>query len=315
MNRNTKYGLIYAAISIFVGGILPVVANARPGELDSQVFSGMSSLFQVLFFIPILLIERWLNHRKSEDTENELRIRSDDKFYFGKSKWKLYIIVGLSTSLIYFLYFEGLLWAGSINGGLTLKTTSIFGLLFGFLLLKERITKIQVVFAFVLFFGMVLAVTQGAFHLLELNLGVILILICAAFWMVVHTCTKPYLSNEIASSSGLLIARNSISAAVLIGSYVIIFGEQISMVLDPVNAFFYIIMGLIYGINLFCWYKMLKFLDVYFTTIIITPQIIVTSIFGVILLGELFTIYHVIGIILIIGSIIVISQQAKSKVG
>ena len=294
---------------------MPVVANARPGELDSQVFSGMSSLFQVLFFIPILLIERWLNHRKSEDTENELRIRSDDKFYFGKSKWKLYIIVGLSTSLIYFLYFEGLLWAGSINGGLTLKTTSIFGLLFGFLLLKERITKIQVVFAFVLFFGMVLAVTQGAFHLLELNLGVILILICAAFWMVVHTCTKPYLSNEIASSSGLLIARNSISAAVLIGSYVIIFGEQISMVLDPVNAFFYIIMGLIYGINLFCWYKMLKFLDVYFTTIIITPQIIVTSIFGVILLGELFTIYHVIGIILIIGSIIVISQQAKSKVG
>ncbi|NVM52145.1 MAG: DMT family transporter [Candidatus Helarchaeota archaeon] len=313
MKKATKLGLIYAIISIFVGGILPVVANARPTTLDSQIFSGMSSLFQFLFFLPIFLIERWLNNRSSDDTESELRIRSDDKFYFGKSKWKLYIIVGLTMSLIYFLYFEGLVLAGSINGALALKTSSIFGLLYGYLLLKERITKIQVVFAFVLFFGMVLAVTQGAFDLLELNLGVILILICASFWMVIHTCTKPYLSNEIVTSSGLVIARNSISAAILIGSYVLIFGEQINRILDPVNAFFYVIMGLIYGINLYCWYKMLKYLDVYLTTIIITPQIIVTVLFGVIFLGELFTMYHLIGIMLIIGSIIVIEHQAKLK--
>lgn len=294
---------------------MPVVANARPSELDSQIFSGMSSVFQVLFFIPILLIERWLNNRRPDNTETELRIRSDDKFYFGKSKWKLYIIVGLSTSLIYFLYFEGLILAGSINGVLALKTTAIFGLLCGYLLLNERITKIQVVFSFVLFFGIILAVTEGAFSLLELNLGIILILICAAFWMVIHTCTKPYLSNEIATSSGLVIARNSISAVVLIGSYVLIFGDRISVILEPGNAVFYILMGLIYGTNLYCWYKMLKFLDVYFTTIIITPQIIVTALFGVLFLGDSFSpLYHTAGIILIIGSIIVINQQVKSKI-
>ncbi len=250
MNRNTKYGLIYAIVSIFAGGIIPVIANARPIGLDSHIFSGMSSLFQVLFFLPILFFEGWLNNRKSDDTEKEVRIRSDDKFYFGKSKWRLYIIVGLCTSVIYFLYFEGLLLAGAINGFLALKTTVIFGLLYGYLLLKERITKIQVVFAVVLFFGLILAVTQGAFHLLELNLGVILILVCAGLWMVVHTCTKPYLSNEIASVSGLVIARNSISAAVLVGSYVILFGEQISIILDPANAFFILSWG--YFMELVC---------------------------------------------------------------
>ncbi len=72
-------------------------------------------------------------------------------------------------------------------------------------------------------------------------------------------------------------------------------------------------MGLLYGIGLYAWYKMLKFLDVYLTTIIITPQIIVTSLFGVIILGEIFTIYHIIGIILIMGSIVIINQQAKNK--
>ncbi len=313
MNRKIKLGVIYASISIFVGGILPVVANLRPAMLDSQIFSGMSSLFQVLFFVPILLIERWLDKKGSKDDGNSPKFHADGKFYFGKSKWKAFIVVGLTTSLIYFLYFEGLMLAGSINGTLALKTTSIFGLLFGYLLLKERITKIQVLFAFVLFFGLVLAVTQGAFYILELNFGVILVLICAAFWMVVHTCSKPYLSNEIVTPSELLIARNLIAAAILIGSYALIFGEQLGMILNPINAFFYIIMGLIYGTNLYCWYKMLKYFDVYLTTIIITPQIIITSLFGVILLGEPFTIYHLIGIIMIIGSIIVINQQVKSK--
>lgn len=254
-----------------------------------------------------------MDKRRGDNVKDGPEIHANDKFYFGKSKWTLYIVIGLSTSLIYFLYFEGLLLAGAINGVIALKTTVIFGLICGYLFLRERITKIQILFAGVLFVGLILAVTQGKFHLLELNLGVILILICAALWMVVHTCTKPYLSHEIVSSSGLVIARNAIAAAVLIGSYVIIFGEQIALVLDPVNAFFYIIMGLIYGINLYSWYKMLKYLDVYLTTIIITPQIIVTSLFGVMLLGEPFTEFHVIGIILIIGSIIVINHQAKSK--
>ena len=198
---------------------------------------------------------------------------------------------------------------------LALKTTAIFGLLYGYLLLKERITKIQVVFSLVLFFGIILAVTDGGFSVLELNFGVILILICAALWMVVHTCTKPYLSNEIATSSGLVLARNSISAVVLIGSYVLIFGDQISVIFEPESAVLYILMGLIYGINLYCWYKMLKFLDVYFTTIIITPQIIVTVIFAIIFdPNETFSpIFHTLGIVLIIGSIIIINQQAKRK--
>ncbi|MFX1296706.1 MAG: DMT family transporter [Promethearchaeota archaeon] len=297
---------------------MPVVANARPEMLDSQIFSGMSSLFQVLFFIPIFLIERRINNKKSNDIKKNPIISDEklqnQKFYFGKSKWKIFIIIGITTCLVYFLYFEGLKLAGSINGALSLKTTSIFGLLFGYLLLKERITKIQLIFSGILFFGMIIAITQGEFYLLKLNLGVYLILICAAIWMVVHTCSKPYLSNEITTSSELLITRNSISAAILIGAYVLIFGDQIMVILDPINAFFYIIMGLIYGTNLFCWYKILKYFDIYLTSILITPQIIVTSLFGTIFLGEPFTIYHLIGIILIIGSIIVIGYQSKPKV-
>lgn len=319
VTRETKLGIIFAIITIIFGGIQPILANARPDILDSHIFSGMSTLLQALIFLPVFLIEFRLNKKKSDPPDlNELK--PGHRLYFGKNKWILFIIIGLMFSLAFFFYYEGLLLAGAINGTLAQKSTAFYGLIFGFMLLKERVTKIQIVFSVVLFFGMALAVTQGAFYLLiSIDLGVIygviLILLCCAIWMVGHTCSKPYLNSGITTPSEMMVMRNSISATVLIGTYLFIFGpyHALLIILDPLNAFFYVLMAFVYGANLFCWYQILKYLDVSIGTIIITPQIIVTAFFGTIFLGEAFTIFHLLGLIIIIGSIIVISYQSKSK--
>ncbi len=314
MERETKIGIAFAICSNIIGGITPFLANARPATLDSHIFSGMSSLFQFLFFLPILFIDRWLTSRRSNKSEKITSVvAKEEKFYFGKSKWRLFIVIGLAFAVVYFLYFEGLRLAGTINGIISLKTTAIFGVLFGYLLLKERVTKIQAIFAGFLFFGMIIAITEGQFYLLKLNLGVILILICAVIWMVGHTCSKPYLTNKITSSSELVIARNGISALVLIGTYAIFFGENIATILNPVHAFYYIMMGLVYGLMLYSWYELMKYFKVSIASIIITPQIIITSIFSVIWLGEPFTIYHAIGIAIMIVSIVVINLQSTKE--
>ncbi|MHA1766287.1 MAG: DMT family transporter [Promethearchaeota archaeon] len=315
VTKETKIGIFFAFFSIFLGGLQPVWANLRPIELDSHIFSGMSCLIQALIFMPIFLIERNYNS-KNEDFINEkrdLEKQNRYKLFFGKSKWGLFIVIGTLFSIMMFLYYYGLTLAGSINGTLAVKTTAIFGLVFGFLLLKEEITKMQIVFSCVLFFGMIIAITQGAFYLLEVNLGVILILTCAAVWMFGHTCSKPYLVNKITTGSELLVMRNLISASVLIISYVIVFGPHVMIIFNPEYAYYYIIMGLIYGSNLFCWYKILQNLDVSIGTIVITPQLIVTAFFGSLLLNEPFTIYHLIGLIIIIFSIFMINYRPKSK--
>lgn len=314
MDKDIKIGVIFAILSNFLGGLQPVVANARPLALDSYIFAGMSSLFQFIFFIPVFFIERWRMRKKLSEVQPEgISTLEKPKYYFGRSKWKLFLVIGITFALVYFLYYEGLRLAGSINGTLALKTTTIFGVIFGFLLLKERVTKLQVVFSIILFFGMTLAITQGALNVLEVNLGVLLVLICAIIWMLGHTCSKPYLSNDLITSSELLIARNLITAIVLIGSYLILFGEQIAIILVPSHAFFYIIMGLIYGSNLFCWYQIIKHLNISIASIVISPQIIITSLLGTIWLGEPFTIYHLVGLIIIIGCIIGINWQSKKN--
>ncbi|TFF89430.1 MAG: DMT family transporter [Promethearchaeota archaeon] len=315
IKRETKLGFLFAVLANIFGGIQPVIANLRPETFDSFLFAGITAVIQIIVILPIFIIKIKIlktNQNKVKNLENPSH--KSFRFYFGKSKWYLFIIIGTMFSLVMFLYYSGLYIAGSINGTLALKSTAFFGLLFGFLLLKEKVTYIQIIFSSILFFGLILAVTQGNFNLLELNIGVILILICAAIWMIGHTCSKPYLQNNITSSSELLIWRNIFSACILLSLYVLIFGPNqfISLLSDPTNAFFYIICGIIYAGNLFSWYQIIKYLDISLGTILITPQVIVSAIFGTIF-GEKFTYYHLIGLIIIIISIIIINWESKRK--
>jgi drug/metabolite transporter (DMT)-like permease len=89
-----------------------------------------------------------------------------------------------------------------------------------------------------------------------------------------------------------------------------------NLLLDPINVFYYVLGGVIYGINVFCWYQIIKYLNVSIATIIITPQVIFTALFASLLLEEAFTVYHLIGLIIILISIVVINlkrNKPKSK--
>lgn len=73
-------------------------------------------------------------------------------------------------------------------------------------------------------------------------------------------------------------------------------------------------MGFAYGFDLFFWYHSLKYIDVSTASIIIAPSPIITAIIATLFLGELFTLFHVLGTIIIIISIIFIvkkKNQAK----
>ena len=90
------------------------------------------------------------------------------------------------------LFQTGYQLAGSINGSLAQKSTVIFSLLFGVLIMKEKVSVMQVVFSILLLIGLMIAVTQGSFNLLEFNLGVLLLLFLACIWMLAHDITKKY---------------------------------------------------------------------------------------------------------------------------
>ncbi len=312
LNINTKKGLLFGGLGVILVGFQPIIANARPQSLDAFIFAAMTCLVEAIMFFPLMMME--IKRNKSSITNNGKMSKTTVWQNWKKNIWLL-IIIGIIFGLNQLLFFIGYNLAGAINGSLTQKTSVFFGLVFGVLILKEKITKTQVVFSILLFFGLFLAITQGSFttvYNVDVIFGVLILLFITFLWMLGHTLTKSMFDRNEMTPTQMVFVRNIMSGIILIIIYFIVFPiDKLALFNDPVNIFFFIAMGVVYGSGLFCWYKTLSYLDVSKATIVIAPTPIVTSIFASFILGEIFTVFHLIGTFLVIISIIVIVKQKE----
>jgi len=314
-NYNLKKGVIFASITIFTIGLQPVISNARPSIIDPYLFGAITALIEAVIFLPIFILER---RKLKKELQNSSELF--EKNFSLLNGWKksvnikVLIIIGLSFSAVPILLYIGYELAGAIISSLTMKSEIIFALIFGFFLLKEKINKIQIAFCFLLFFGLIIAITGGSFNILEFNIGVIILLLSVILFTFVHTLTKISFERNELFPSQVVFIRNFISGILLTIIYFLVFPlENIFIVINPNNLMFFLIMGLDYGISLFFWYKALTYIQIGKASIIISLSPIVSSFFSFLFLGELFTIYHLIGTIIIILSICMIMKE-KNKV-
>ncbi|MFW9947717.1 MAG: DMT family transporter [Candidatus Odinarchaeota archaeon] len=316
MGSNIKKGLIFGILGNILVGFQPIVANSRPESIDAYIFAAMTCLVEATIFIPLMLIELKLNRLKARNS-NILINTHDSILKNWKKNLKVLLFIGLLFSINQLLFFIGYKLAGAINGALTQKTTVFFGLIFGYLILKEKITIVQIIFSIILFFGLVIAITQFSFNLeninLDLILGILTLLVITCLWMLGHTITKPIFSRNEVTPTQMVFIRNILSGSILFSTYFIFFPLQnLSVFLDPINNFYFFLMGTVYGLGLFCWYKTLSYLDVSKATILFSSTPIVTAVFATFILGEIFTIFHIIGTIIIIISIILIMRLKRN---
>ncbi len=313
MNTNLKKGLIFGVIGNIFVGFQPIIANSRPVALDAHIFAVMTCLVEAALFLPLIIIEKKVNLAKNNNASTN-HTNSMIKNW-RKNIW-LFLFIGIIFGFNQLLFFIGYELAGAINGSLTQKTTVFFSLIFGFLILKERITKVQIIFSTILFFGLILAISQGSFNLLTFSLdilsGVLIMLFITCLWMFGHSITKPVFVRNEATPTQMVFIRNILSGIILFSTYFLFFPfENISLLFVPINQFYYISMGTVYGAGLYCWYKTLSYLDVSKATILFSPTPIITAIFATLFLGELFTIFHLIGLVIIVVSIVIIVKQKE----
>jgi len=313
LNKNLKKGLIFGVIGNFFVGFQPIIANSRPAALDAHIFAALTCIVEAAIFLPLIIIEKKVNLAKNNDANanhSNTMIKN-----WRKNIW-LFLFIGTIFGLNQLLFFIGYELAGAINGSLTQKTTVFFSLIFGYLILKERITKVQIIFSTILFFGLILAISQGSFNLLTFSLdilsGVLIMLFITCLWMFGHSITKPVFNRNEATPTQMVFIRNILSGIILFSTYFLFFPfENIGLLFVPINQFYYISMGAIYGAGLYCWYKTLSYLDVSKATILFSPTPIITAIFATLFLGELFTVFHLIGLVIIIVSIVIIVKQKE----
>ncbi len=315
-SENLKKGLIFGTIGVVFVGLQPIVAILRPSAMDAFLFAAMTCLVETTIFFPLMLIEikKRNSNKKNEVDDIELRISILKGW---KNNLWLLVFIGIIFGINQVLFFIGYELAGAINGSLTQKTTVFFSLIFGYIILSERITKLQIIFSFVLFLGLSIGITQF-FSLFEINItilyGVLILLLISCLWMFGHTMTKPIFNRNEVTPIQMVFLRNSLSGLILILTYLIFFPiENFKVLFDFDNQVSFILMGAVYGSGLFCWYKTLSYLDVSKASIVFAPTPVTSAIFATIILGELFTIAHLFGTILVIVSIIIIVRQKRSQ--
>ena len=312
-NYNLKKGIIFGTVGVFLIGLQPVISNARPSIIDPYIFAAITALIEALIFLPLYLIERRklfvISRKDSEKSNLNLLLHGWKK----KKNLKLLIMIALTFSIVPILLYIGYELAGAINSSLALKSEIIFALLFGSLFLREkRISKVQIIFCFVLFFGLIIAITQGSLNLLKLNLGVIILTISVALFTFIHTFTKSSFDRNELFPTQVVFIRNLLSGSIILFIYLLFFPiENLLMIFDLENFLFFLFMGLDYGFSLFVWYKAISYIQIGKAGIINSLTPITTAFFSFIILKEVFTIYHLIGTIIIIISIFMIVREKK----
>ena len=317
LDRNIKKGLITGFIGVIFVGLQPIVALLRPNAIDAYLSGAMTCLVETMIFFPIMLFE----FKVMNPSTRKINIRENQKkISYFLNGWKkniwLLMFIGLIFALNQVLFFVGYSFSGAINGSLTQKTTVFFGLILGYLILKERITKLQVIFSIVLFLGLAISITQF-FTLVNINMtiliGVGILLFITFLWMIGHSLTKPIFSRNEATPIQMVFIRNFISGMILISTYFIFFTPDLNIFIEPSNLLFFLTMGAVYGAGLICWYLTLSYLDVSKATILFAPTPISSAIFASFILEENFTVAHLLGTIIIILSIIIIMNQKDNN--
>lgn len=312
-NYNFKKGITFGSIGVITIGLQPIISIARPSIIDPFLFATMTALVEALIFFPLYLIER---RRLIQNKKNAYDLQIRDSLINGWKKKKninLLITIGLMFSVVPILLYIGFDIAGAINGSLTLKSEIIFALVFGIIFLKEkRISKVQIIFCIVLFIGLLVAITEGSFNLLEFNVGVIILTLSVVLFTFIHTFTKSGFDRNELFPTQVIFVRNLMSGTILFLLYIIIFPiENLELILDFENSIFFILMGFDYGLSLFLWYKTLTYIGIGKASIINSLTPIVSAFFAWIILGIVFTIFHLFGTLIVIFSIFIIVREEK----
>ncbi|MHA1803691.1 MAG: DMT family transporter [Promethearchaeota archaeon] len=309
LEENLKRGFLYGMLGLFLVGLQPIILLARPTILDSYIFATMATLFSTLFFLPFILMEK--NRTKKNNLIKSNKIK-EKKFNQGliRKNFIFFLYLGAVFGFGRIFFYFGFDLVGATIGAVVSKARILIALFFGFIILKEKINRNQVIFSLLLLLGLIIVITGGNVENFELNMGILILLGISALWTLAHVQTKPIIENQEVSPLYIVFIRSLLAFFVLFPTYFLFFPAQnIFLLFELYNLFFFISIGVVHGCGLYCWYKTLSYMRFSRATMLFSPTPIISAFLAFFYLGEELTIFTLIGTLIVIFSIILIMRE------
>jgi drug/metabolite transporter (DMT)-like permease len=219
------------------------------------------------------------------------------------------VLIGIiGGSLPFYLYFTGLSQTSAINAALIHKTLVFFVALLAIPLLKERMSKKQIVAVLLLFLGNIFV---GGFKGFKFNQGELMILAATILWAVENILAKKVLSSV--SPNIVTAFRMGIGSLILMAATLVTVPQVLSksLLLDSSQVFWILLTVLSLLAYTVTWYRALKNSSAITVTSVLVSSTLITNVLSAIFITHSWNIVLTIQSILIFLGLVLFSKLAK----
>ena len=305
--KNIRTGIGLAFVSLVLLGIMPIITNSRPMEISALNFALFLSIWQLIFSIPVLLLELKSSNRGifESNLSNQLKKRTIS----------IILITGAMFGISTIAYVLSMEQAGAVSAAIAIQAYPLFAILWESLFLNRKKSWAELSFTFLLVIGLFYLGTNGTLKIEGLSLWFIFALSVPFIWSVAHIIIKEILDKTPITPAQVTFFRVLISSIMIfiISALVNSPGQVLDVIRNPVFQMYAGIMGLVYYLELINWFYAVKHIDVSIASSITTPWPIITVFLAIIFLKETITSYQVITMVIVFISLygILLAGQRK----
>lgn len=229
--------------------------------------------------------------------EKKIKIRRED---WGRMLWLAFIVIPLNQ----FLFLYGIKFTTAANAALLYATTPVDVLVFSYLMLGERMSKLKIAGVLLAFSGVALTVFEhGVSFASEYTYGNVVIFIAVVAWSLYTIQGKPLV---IKYGAFHVAALSMIGGAVMflpLGIYGISQFDLSSLTTSHWEGILYLGLGTSV-ISYFLWYYAIGKIETTKVAVFANAQPIVTSIFSFLLLHQNISAHFVVGGIITLSGVL-----------
>ena len=289
-------GIALGFVCLGLLGVMPVIANSRPGDFGALGFAFLLSVWQVVFAVPLFAWE----------------LRGTDKGVFGaelsgrerrRALW-VALMTGAMFGLSTYLYVLGVEKAGAVSAAIAIQAYPLFAILWETLFLKRRKTPLELLLTAALIGALYFLGTGGSGRIEGFSPWFLLALGVPLLWSIAHVIIKEELGRTPVTPAQVTFFRVLISA-IFLGLVVVAVEPSgfAATLLRPDFQLFGAVMGLVYYLELIIWFHAVRHIDVSLASSITTPWPALTMALAVIFLGDRIEPYQIVAFVIVAVSI------------
>ncbi|KKN49666.1 hypothetical protein LCGC14_0640350 [marine sediment metagenome] len=296
-NPSRNKGIFLSFVSLILLGILPIISNSRPIELDALNFAFYLSFWELICSLPLLIIE--MSHSDSGLFQKSLekKVRNKTLIVMG--------ITGIIFSISTFFYVFSFEKVGTVSAVIAIQTYPLFSILWEFLFFNKKKQPKEIIFTLIMIFGIYYLATGGTWLITGFSPWFLVVLIVPFLWSVAHVTIKNTLDKSPITPIQVTFFRVLISSIILFISSSLVNGLEtvFNGFLNNEFQFFGFFMGLVYYLELINWFFAVKHVKVSVASSITTPTPMITMILAFFLLREAIEPFQIIAMIIIFVSL------------